>query len=86
MKDEGKCKVFLHTRDHGQNNWTNNSYNFARIPVVGEHLTTGIESDWYEVQLVVHTPYPCDCDAEVYAVKVDHMEAQKAAMPDVPWA
>ena len=65
-------KVFLHTRDQGEFNWNNEHREFARIPVEGEYLTLHVTSEWYKVQLVVHTPFECQCNAEVYAVKVDH--------------
>ena len=83
--DQGKCKVFLHTRHHGKSSWTNETYDFARLPTVGEYLATAETSDWYKVQLVVHCPFPCDCDAEVYAVAVDPLDTRKRAMPDFPW-
>jgi len=65
-------KVFLHTRDMGKFNWVNEIREFARIPIEGEYLALNSNSGWYKVQLVVHTPFECDCNAEVYAVKVDH--------------
>lgn len=76
-------KVFLHVRSQGKHDWVNKFYDFARLPVKGEYIAIETSSPWYEVQLVVHTPFPCDCEAEVYAVEVDHMEAKKQAFNDV---
>lgn len=73
-------KVFLHTRNIGEFNWINELREFARIPVEGEYLTLSSTSDWYKIQLVVHTPFECDCHAEVYAVKVDHDVVMKEAL------
>ena len=75
-------KVFLHTRSQGKYDWENEFRDFARIPVVGEYLALYVTSPWYQVQLVVHTPFKCDCEAEVYAVEVDHSEVKKQAFKD----
>lgn len=64
-------KVYLHTRDAENFDWNNENREFARIPVEGECLALSSSSDWYKVQLVVHTPFNCPYYAEVYAVKVD---------------
>ncbi len=76
-------RVFLHTRTHGQSDWTNENRDFARIPFIGEHLTLSSTSEWYQVQLVVHLPFDGDLDAEVYAVQVDHMAVMNEAFPDM---
>lgn len=72
-------RVFLHTRPSGTHTWTNEHREFARVPVVGEFLALESDTPWYEVRLVVHTPFSCECDAEVYAVEVDHLEAKRQA-------
>ena len=74
--------VFLHTRTRGLFDWANEIRDFARIPVVGEYLALDVSSPWYQVQLVVHTSFECDCDAEVYAVEVDHNEVKRQALRD----
>ena len=75
-------KVFLHTRHHGEFDWLNEFRDFARIPIAGEYLARDVSSPWYQVQLVVHTPFECDCDAEVYAIEVDHLEIKNQAFDD----
>lgn len=78
-------KVFLHTRSQGKIDWKNESREFGRLPVVGEFLALDWNSPWYEVQLVVHCPFEsADYEAEVYAVKVDHLEVQRRAFSDAP--
>ena len=68
-------KVFLHTRSPQQRNWLNEERQFARIPCVGEYVATSTgDRSWFRVELVVHTPFPCDFDAEVYAVAEDHLD------------
>ena len=46
------------------------------VPRIGEHVIVATEGPWLEVQAVVHIPrnLKIDCDAEVYAVEVDHLE------------
>jgi hypothetical protein len=73
----GIMKVFLHTRNRASWNWQNELRNFARIPIVGEYLTLDSESPWYQVLVVVHTPFECDCDAEVYAVMMYNSEIRQ---------
>lgn len=74
-------KVFLHTRTPQQRDWVNEKRDFARIPTVGEYVATSSSGvSWFRVQLVVHTPFPCEFDAEVYAVAVDHSEVLRAAL------
>lgn len=78
-------KVFLHTRSQGKRDWKNESREFGRLPVVGEYLALEWNSPWYQVQLVVHCPFEsADYEAEVYAVEVDHLEAQSRAFNDAP--
>jgi len=72
-------KVFLHTRDPKESECVNQFLEFARIPVIGEHVAISSDSPWFKVVVVVHTPFPCDCEAEVYAVKVEHLEVIKAS-------
>lgn len=74
--------VFLHTRSKGNFNWVNEIREFARIPIVGEYLAMDVSSPWHQVQLVVHTPFECDCEAEVYAVEVDHNEVKRQTLKD----
>lgn len=74
-------RVFLHTRSSGQRDWTNTEVDFAQIPAVGEYVATRMGNpDWYVVELVVHTPFPCDFDAEVYAVAWNHLEVLEGAL------
>ena len=70
-------KVFLHTRSPKQRNWLNEERDFSHIPVVGEYVATSCDDPWFKVELVAHTPFPCDFDAEVYAVAADHLEVLK---------
>ena len=72
-------KVFLHTRSPQKRDWTNEMRDFARVPIIGEYLATSSSGPWYLVELVVHCPFDCEPDAEVYAVEVDHSEVQKSA-------
>lgn len=65
------AKVFLHTKNSEEIDGVNEDREFARIPVEGEYLALSSLSDWYKVRLVVHTPFKCPYNAEVYAVKVD---------------
>lgn len=67
-------RVFLHTRKDARNEWVNERREFAQVPAVGEYLTTSSHGEWHRVEIVVHTPFPCDFDAEVYAVEVDHLQ------------
>lgn len=83
VRQQGMTRVFLHTRSPGKYNWTNEFRDFARVPVFGEYIATSSSSEWYRVQVVVHTPFPCDCDAEVFAVEVPHSEALKVGLADI---
>jgi hypothetical protein len=52
--------VLLHTRKSRGAAWIDEPREFARIPSVGECVTRSSDSPWYEVRLVVHTPFECD--------------------------
>lgn len=73
IPEENRALVFLHTYetpDAYSTEPTNEERLFARIPAVGEYVATSVESDWYRVYLVVHTPFEdSQFDAEVYAVR-----------------
>jgi hypothetical protein len=66
------CDVFLHTRNprtpHEQ--WRNEQRRFARIPMVGEHVALSMHSPIFKVVNVVHCPFKCQFDAEVYALQI----------------
>lgn len=64
-------KVLLHTTSQGQDGWKDESCKCVRIPIAGEYLAPSSGSLWYQVQLVVHTPFSGDYEAEVYAVEAD---------------
>lgn len=59
--------------------WNNSAREFLRLPVVGEFVTTGITSPWYQVELVVHCPFDATYAAEVWAVKVDASQVKHEA-------
>ena len=66
-------RVFLHTRESKGSGWNNNEMReFARVPAIGEYVALADDSEWFEVVLVVHTPFECDCDAEVFAQSPRH--------------
>jgi len=67
--------VFVHLHDAGDVNWDNRYFDFDRIPVEGEYLSTDV--DWYKIELVVHTPLSMEMSAEIFAVKVDFNEEMK---------
>lgn len=73
-------KVFLHTRSPKQRDWLNEKGEFARIPAVGEYVAISSDSPWFKVELVVHTPFPCEFDAEVQAVAADHLDVLKETL------
>jgi hypothetical protein len=79
IKGASEMKVFLQTRSEGSFEWNKEVREFVQIPFVGEYLALSTDSAWYKVELVVHTPFPCDYDAEVYAVEVDYLEITKQA-------
>lgn len=78
------AKVFLHTRETNQVEWSNEVRDFARVPVPGEYLALDVTSPWYRVGLVVHVPFPADWEAEVYAEKVDHLKVMSETFPRPP--
>jgi hypothetical protein len=81
-----KVRVLVHTRNPGQNKCEHELRELATVPQVDDHVLMKAGSTaWYKVQLVVHTAFPYECDAEVWAVAVEHVDAQKKAMPDGPW-
>jgi hypothetical protein len=63
--------VFLHVHSPGKSDWENQSFNFGRVPTEGEYITIASDSEWYKVELVLHTPFSEEMCAEVYAIKVD---------------
>ncbi|MBV6690339.1 hypothetical protein KV692_21430 [Xanthomonas euvesicatoria pv. physalidis] len=71
-------KVFMHTRSPQRRDWLNEEREFGRIPMIGEYVAMS-EDAWFKVELVVHTPFACEFDAEVYAVGVDHLEVVREA-------
>ena len=73
--------VFVHTRPAGSIAWTNERYEFRRVPVVDEFVVLrGTDTEtWYRVELVAHTPFAdSDFDAEIYCVAEDHHAAMRA--------
>ena len=76
-------REFFHTKSQSQYNWNNEIREFVEIPAMGEYVALSTDAeDYHLVQFVVHTPLPCDCDAEVYAVAVNYMEARRKAFGD----
>ncbi|AUO08172.1 hypothetical protein NS115_01690 [Paenibacillus jamilae] len=76
-------KVFVHTHDMGKANWENQYFDFGRIPVEGDFFALSSDSPWYQVELIVHTPFKEDLAAEIYGVKVEHEKVKrtKLSMP-----
>ncbi|HID0768099.1 TPA: hypothetical protein ACXDAZ_002629 [Clostridium botulinum] len=71
--------VFLHIKNEEDIEWNNNKFKeFERIPVLNEYIVPEEGQQWYQVKLVVHCPFKCSCDAEVYATKVDQTEVMKS--------
>ena len=74
-------RVFLHTRKPGTE-WTDEPRDFSRVPAVGEHVATS-ENDpdglWYQVTIVVHTPFSGGFDAEVFAEAVHRQDVHARA-------
>jgi len=73
-------KIFFHTRTSGQRDWKNEEREFSRVPSIGEYVC--LESpheDLHRIELVVHTPFHCPYDAEVYAVAENHLEVMVSA-------
>lgn len=77
-------KVFFHSHEKGKADWVNVIKEFGRIPLEGEYLAVSIDSEWYQVELVVHTPFSDDMEAEVYAVKVDHAKVKQKKLSTSP--
>lgn len=69
--------VLIHLHNKGSIDWINKKFYFDRIPVEGEYITVDFESDWYKIEMVVHTPFSDEMAAEVYAVKVIYSEEIK---------
>jgi hypothetical protein len=78
------AKVFLHIHDAHQANWENKIYDFARVPQEGEYVTVSSDSPWYQVELVLHTPFSHQMDAEVFAVRVDESKVMKSKVSTRP--
>jgi hypothetical protein len=73
-------QVMLHTWNPGKWDWHIEFREFGQIPHVGEYVTLHSTSEWYKVELVVHTPFEgADCMAEAYAVSVDYIEEKRRA-------
>jgi len=73
-------KVFFHTRTSGKRDWINEKREFSRVPSVGEYVCLeSKDENWHRIEIVVHTPFHCPFDAEVYAVAENHLEAMDAA-------
>ncbi|MEG4021260.1 hypothetical protein [Microcoleus sp. S13C4] len=73
-------RVFFYTKSPQERSWSNHEKReFARIPIVGEYVATAINRPWFCVQLVVHTPFDCEFDPEVYAVAADQNEVLEIA-------
>ncbi|MEF3309499.1 hypothetical protein PV433_11400 [Paenibacillus sp. GYB004] len=71
--------VILRTHDKGQDNWAKEYYSFERIPIEGE-LIAFSDSEWYQVEMVVHTPFAGELAADVYAVKVEQDVVKKGKL------
>lgn len=69
--------VFVHLHNEGETEWNNQYHSFERIPVENEYITVDYDSEWYKVELVVHTPFSDEMSAEIFAVQVDHNEEMK---------
>ncbi|GAS82404.1 hypothetical protein [Paenibacillus amylolyticus] len=70
-------KVFVHTHTAHDSDWKNDYHDFSRVPIEGEVFALSSDSPWYQVELVVHTPFEKDLAAEVYAVEVDHSKIKR---------
>ena len=68
-------KVFLHIKNSiEEQNWTNLTRRFVRLPIAGEYIAIEGDSDWYKVKLVVHCAFSADYVAEIYAIKIDSFQ------------
>lgn len=74
------AKIFLHTREQGQEMFVNKVYDLPHLPRLGEYvvLSSGDET-WYEVKLVVHFPFDSEFEAEVFAVGLNHLDVLRQA-------
>lgn len=66
------AKVFVHLRSDGESDFSNQYHNFERLPIEGEYLTISEDSEWYLVEIIVHTPFSEQLCAEISAVQGDH--------------
>ncbi|WP_237150756.1 hypothetical protein [Planococcus rifietoensis] len=64
--------MFVHLHSDGESDFSNQYYNFERLPIEDEYLTISEDSEWYQVEMVVHTPFSEQMCAEIFAVQVDH--------------
>ncbi|MEK3943526.1 hypothetical protein [Paenibacillus sp. FSL H3-0310] len=72
--------VFVHVHDEGESEWENECHLFSRVPIEKEYFALSHDGNWYEVEMVVHTPFDQEVQAEIYAVKVDHMEIKRSKL------
>ncbi len=79
MANACRARVFLHTADLLERESSNSRIDFARVPAVGEYVTTGDNAEWYQVRLVVHTPQSKEFDAEVFAFRTNRVEVMQEA-------
>ena len=70
-------KVFVHLRTQGKHDWSNTVHDFDRLPIVDEYVQIDDLTEWYIVQIVVHCPFNEEWGAEIYAVKVNHLDELK---------
>lgn len=71
------AKVFVHLHSDGESDFSNQFHIFERLPIEGEYLTISDDSEWYQVEMVVHTPFSEQMCAEIFAVQVNHNEVMK---------
>ncbi len=71
FNDNSGTIVLVFYRGEGEEDWTTDTLNFDRVPMVGEYFATSRDGDWFEVKAVVHMGFPLDYDAEVYASRVE---------------
>ena len=76
-------KVLFHTRSVEKTDWEDQEiqlHDFGRLPILGDFICTESDaSDWHRVALVVHVTFPADYMAEIFCVRVNHLEAMKEA-------
>lgn len=66
--------VWLYTRKSKGERWTDGKLNraFARVPAVGEYISTEFQGPKFVVEVVLHIAFAGgDSDAEVYATEID---------------